>query len=91
MWNQGWQPTRIIGTQPPKFRRPVPPPAPATKATPHFEDDGLLKMWYVFDKQPIKVAIYDISYDSTGYPLFLIYINGQWIRKSAKYFIPIGE
>ena len=36
-----------------------------------------------------KVKIYDISYDKDGFPLFLIYFNGQWIRKSAKYFKPI--
>lgn len=36
-----------------------------------------------------KVKIYDISYDKDGFPLFLIYFNEQWIRKSAKYFKPI--
>lgn len=39
----------------------------------------------------IVVKVYDISYDNDGYPLFLIYIDGQWIRKSAKYFSPIEE
>ena len=39
----------------------------------------------------IVVKVYDISYDNDGYPLFLTYINGQWIRKSAKYFNPIEE
>ena len=34
------------------------------------------------------VKVYDISYDSNGYPLFLIYHNEQWLRKSAKYFQP---
>ena len=38
------------------------------------------------------VVVYDITYDSSGYPLFLIYLDGQWIRKSAKYFKPMkGE
>lgn len=45
-------------------------------------------MWYTY-KKPRKVKIYDISYDSTGYPLFLIYTDGQWIRKSAKFFKPL--
>lgn len=30
--------------------------------------------------------IYDVSYNKSGYPMFLIYKDGQWIRKSAKYF-----
>lgn len=34
------------------------------------------------------VEVYDISYDSSGYPLFLIYQDGQWIRRSAKEFKP---
>lgn len=46
---------------------------------------------YFTDKNHYMVAtrIYDISYDSNGYPLFLIYLNGQWERKSAKYFSPM--
>lgn len=35
------------------------------------------------------LTVYDVSYDSSGYPLFLIYFNYQWIRKSAKYFKPV--
>lgn len=85
MWNKkGYQPTKAIETNPPRFGSSVPPPAPTPK------DSNLLKMWYVYD-EPTKVTIYDISYNSTGYPIFLIYIDGQWIRKSAKYFRPIGE
>lgn len=34
------------------------------------------------------VNVYDISYDSNGFPLFLFYFHGQWVRKSAKYFKP---
>ena len=34
-------------------------------------------------------VIYDVSYNKSGYPMFLIYKDGQWIRKSAKYFSPI--
>lgn len=35
--------------------------------------------------------VYDITYDSNGYPHFLIYEDGQWLRKSAKNFIPKEE
>ena len=76
--------------QTPRFRRPAPPPAPI-KPRRSPKNNGLLKMLYTFDMQAKEVYVYDISYDSAGYPLFLTYINGQWIRKSAKYFIPIGE
>lgn len=33
--------------------------------------------------------IYDITYDKNGYPQFLIFKDGQWIRRSAKYFTPV--
>lgn len=36
-----------------------------------------------------EVEVYDIIYDRTGYPKFLIYDNGQWVRKSAKHFKPL--
>ena len=50
------------------------------------------KMIYT-DKNRSKYAVkvYDIAYDSNGFPLFLTYIDGQWIRKSAKYFTPIDR
>ena len=32
--------------------------------------------------------VYDITYDSSGYPHFLIYFNRQWMRVSAKHFEP---
>lgn len=32
--------------------------------------------------------IFDITYDSSGNPQFLIYKNGQWVRVSAKSFTP---
>ena len=35
------------------------------------------------------VQIYDITYDKCGFPLFLFYYKGQWVRKSAKYFKPM--
>lgn len=35
--------------------------------------------------------IYDITYDSAGFPHFLFYREGEWLRKSAKYFLPLGR
>ena len=35
--------------------------------------------------------VYDIAYDKAGYPHFLIYKDGQWIRMSAKHFRPYNE
>lgn len=35
--------------------------------------------------------VYNIVYDNTGYPHFLIYINNQWIRISAKHYEPVEE
>lgn len=48
-------------------------------------------MIYTYKNESRIVKVYDITYDSKGFPLFLIYLDGQWIRKSAKYFIPKGE
>ena len=43
----------------------------------------------VFEKSGGKgYTVYDITYDKAGYPHFLIYKDGQWIRQSAKYFTP---
>ena len=53
----------------------------------------MVEMYYTnkFGNQE-KVVVYDITYDTAdGFPKFLIYLDGQWIRKSAKYFKPIGE
>lgn len=36
-----------------------------------------------------QYEVYDVSYDKKGYPHFLIYRDGEWIRKSAKYFRPL--
>ena len=33
--------------------------------------------------------IYDIAYDKKGYPHFLIYKDGEWVRMSAKHFRPL--
>lgn len=38
------------------------------------------------DGQDYKV--YDIVYDRTGYPQFLVYRDGKWDRMSAKHFRP---
>ena len=32
--------------------------------------------------------VYDVTYDSNGYAQFLVYMDGQWLRLSAKHFIP---
>lgn len=48
-----------------------------------------IKMLYTYPVIPVLVNVYDIAYDSTGYPLFLIYYENQWIRKSAKHFQPL--
>ena len=36
-----------------------------------------------------EYEIYDITYDKSGYPHFLIYKDEQWTRMSAKHFRPI--
>lgn len=38
--------------------------------------------------QRTEYEIYDIFYKN-GYPRFLLYIDGQWVRKSAKHFVPV--
>ena len=42
------------------------------------------------DGSVVPVQVYDIKYDSDGYPLFLIYDyeTNAWILKKAKHFIP---
>ena len=35
--------------------------------------------------------VYDITYDKAGYPHFLIYKDGQWVRMSAKHFRPYNQ
>ena len=39
-------------------------------------------------EEGVSYEVFDITYDSDGYPLFLIYKDGQWIRMSAKHFTP---
>lgn len=38
-----------------------------------------------------RYDIFDITYDSCGYPQFLIYRDNQWLRMSAKYFTPVSS
>lgn len=38
-----------------------------------------------------KIQVYDIRCDKNGYPQFLIYRNGQWVYRSAKYFVPANQ
>lgn len=33
-----------------------------------------------------KVTVYDITYDKSGYPHFLIFKDNQWLIVSAKHF-----
>lgn len=35
------------------------------------------------------VTVFDITYDKNGYPMFLVFHDGQWLRMSAKYFTPM--
>ena len=46
-------------------------------------------MFLVEDKNTGKIyEVYDIAYDKKGYPHFLVYKDGQWMRLSAKHFKP---
>ena len=42
-------------------------------------------------RRPKRYVVHNVKDDGNGYPMFLIYDNGQWLYKSAKYFKPIGE
>lgn len=33
-------------------------------------------------------TIYDIRYNKSGYPTFLVWREGKWMCRSAKYFTP---
>ena len=49
-------------------------------------------MFYVYEKGNLtdKKLVYDIQY-KRGYPFFILYENGQWIRRSAKHYIPVKD
>ena len=47
-------------------------------------------MFAVINKENEEIYhVYDVAYDKTGYPHFLVYENGQWVRMSAKHFAPV--
>lgn len=50
-------------------------------------------MFKVMNKETEKVfEVYNIRYDAiTGYPQFLIYDDGQWLCRSAKFFKPYED
>lgn len=50
-------------------------------------------MFKVTEKETSKsFDVFDITYDAiTGYPQFLIYKGGQWLRVSAKRFEPYED
>ena len=44
----------------------------------------------VINKDTNKMyEVYDIAYNQSGYPHFLIYKDNQWLRVSDKYFRPV--
>lgn len=48
-------------------------------------------MFVVEGEYGYEYDVYDVTYDKSGYPHFLIYKDGQWIRKSAKHFKPVDK
>lgn len=46
-------------------------------------------MFKVKDNKGRIFTVFDVSYDSNGYPSFLIFDNHQWHRYSAKHYTPI--
>jgi hypothetical protein len=58
-------------------------------------------MFYVKSKEPenifdetsgtrIPKKVYSVQYKH-GYPFFTFYENGQWITRSAKYYVPVDN
>lgn len=47
-----------------------------------------MKMTVINKKNNKTYEVFDITYDKAGYPHFLIYKDGQWVRMSAKHFRP---
>lgn len=45
-------------------------------------------MFDVCDKETGKIHVVYHVVQSKGYPHFLIYDDGQWVYRSAKYFLP---
>ena len=50
-----------------------------------------MNMTVINKKTDEKCQVYDIVYDKTGYPQFLIYKDEKWLRLSAKHFRPLSE
>ena len=55
-------------------------------------------MFTVYDRNTFKeskiakeVHVYDIIYNKSGYPLFLVKQNEQWVKRSAKHFLTKDE
>ena len=49
-------------------------------------------MFVVFDKEThLDVAVYNVRDDVTGYPLFLVRHDNQWVYRSAKHYITAEE
>lgn len=47
-----------------------------------------MNSFIIYKNDNQRYYLYDITYDKAGYPHFLIYKEGQWLRLSAKYFRP---
>lgn len=44
------------------------------------------------DKQiPRAVEVFDIQYNKSGYPMFLVRDGGQWAKRSAKHYLTRDE
>lgn len=48
-----------------------------------------MNLTVVNKKNNKEYNVYDITYNKAGYPHFLIYKDGEWLRLSAKNFKPI--
>lgn len=49
----------------------------------------MFKMYDKFTEE--EVNVYNVRDDKSGYPQFLVRLNGVWIYKSAKNFKPYEE
>lgn len=47
-------------------------------------------MFKVIHKKSKEIyKVYDIQYDASGFPHFIVYQDGQWLRVNAKHFKPM--
>ena len=51
----------------------------------------MFKVYKLVDGSPQEFEVFDIRYDSAGYPHFLLYIDNSWQVCSAKDFSPIVQ